>query len=74
MTEERVPYESSGVGSISLPSNGMAVCVLSAAGLQPTFTTYLAGVEIPTTGENVTSSWSAYAEAVTHTGMRSDDS
>ena len=65
MSEERVPYGNTEGSSISLPSNGMAVCVLSAAGLHTTFTTSMAGVDVPVTSGNTTISWNVFADLVT---------
>ena len=65
MSEERVPYESTGRDSILLPLNEMEECVACAAGLQPTFIISMGGVERLEMLENTTAAWSAYAEDVT---------
>ena len=65
MTEERVPYESTGRDSILLPLNEMEECVACAAGLQPTFIISMGGVETLRIGENTTAAWSAFAEDAT---------
>jgi len=41
-------------------------------GLQPTFTTSMGGVEIKKIGESITTTWSAYAESVTHLDIRGE--
>ena len=58
-------FEITDGGSTFLLSKGTAECVVTVAGLQPTFTMCMGGVEMPTTGENITTTWSAFAGDVT---------
>jgi len=68
-------FENTDEGSTLLPLRGMGGCVVTVGGLQPTFTTSMAGVEIKKIGESITITWSAYAENVTHLDIgRTDDS
>ena len=73
MSEEKVPYESTGRDSILLPLNEMEECVACAAGLQPTFIISMGGVRRLETGENITAAWSACAEDVTRMDMKNDN-
>ena len=72
MSEERVPYGSTGGSSTLLPLNGMEECVACAAGLQPTFIISMGGVEKLEITENTTLAWNAFAEDATRTDMRSE--
>ena len=72
MTEERVPYESTGVNSTYLPFRGMGVFVI-AAGWPATFTMCMAGAGVPVSGGNTTISWNVFADLVTPLDT-SDDS
>ena len=75
MTEKRVPYVSTDGSSTLLPSNEMEVCVAFAARWPRIFTTNMGGVKRPMTGENITTTLSAYAEDVTRLGIgRRNDS
>ena len=59
-------------GSTFWLSKGMAVCVVTVGGLQPTFTMSMGGVEIKKIGESITTTWSAYAESVTPLDIRGE--
>ena len=59
-------FEITDEGSTFWLSKGTAECVVTVGGLQPTFTTSMGGVEIKKIGESITTTWSAYAESVTH--------
>jgi hypothetical protein len=65
-------FENTDGGSTFWLSKGMAECVVTVGGLQPTFTTSMGGVRKLVTGENTTPVWSAYAESVTHLDTSED--
>ena len=72
MTEERVPYGNTEGSSISLPSNVIEAYV-TVAGLQSTFTTSTAGVDVPVTSGNTTISWSVFADLVIPLDMKGNE-
>jgi hypothetical protein len=65
-------FENTDEGSTFWLSKGMAECVVTVGGLQPTFTMSMGGVRKLVTGENTTPVWSAYAESVTHLDTSED--